>query len=106
MDNDQPVMTVFHRSINRTNLLMGCDRGLFLLLSCVVASLLFSAMTRYTIISGGLLWLFGLAALRAMAKADPHMKQVFVRSAFNQRRFYPSRSCYRKVGRKTPKKWL
>ena len=106
MENDQPVMTTSHRSINRTNLLMGCDRGLFLLLSCVVASLLFSAMTRYTIISGGLLWLFGLAGLRAMAKADPLMKQVFVRHAFNQRKFYPSRSCYQKVGRKTPKKWL
>ena len=68
-----------HRSLIRSNLFLGCDRELIMLSATISAALIFSGMTRFSIITGIFLWFASLFLLRMMAKADPQMRQVFQR---------------------------
>lgn len=79
-----------HRSLIRSNLLLGCDRELLVLSACFSAALIFTGMTKLSMITGIALWFVSLFLFRMMAKADPQMRQVFQRY-----RFYPSRAAAR-----------
>lgn len=73
-----------HRSLVRPQLIMGCERFLFLML-CMVVTLLAGPgglMSRnYTnIVLGVTLFFAGRALLVHMAKTDPSMSDVFRRS--------------------------
>ena len=68
-----------HRSLIRSNLLLGGDRELVMLSATIAAALIFSGLTKLSIITGILLWFASLFVLRMMAKADPLMRQVFLR---------------------------
>ncbi|MBB3933745.1 type IV secretion system protein VirB3 [Kaistia hirudinis] len=68
-----------HRALSRPNLLMGADRELVLLTGLASAILIFVVLTWYAAVLGVTIWLVAVAALRMMAKADPLMRQVYVR---------------------------
>jgi type IV secretion system protein TrbD len=68
------------RVLSRHNLLMGGDRELVLLSALCCVGLPVLSMTITACVAAIVLWLLSLAALRAMAKADPQMRQVYQRS--------------------------
>jgi type IV secretory pathway TrbD component len=73
-----------HRSLVRPQLVMGCERVLFLML-CMVVTLLAGPGGIMTgnfinILIAGALFFMGRAALVHMAKIDPAMSEVFKRS--------------------------
>lgn len=68
-----------HRALSRPNLLMGADRELVLLTGLAAAMLIFVVLTWYAAMLGIAIWILAVAALRMMAKADPLMRQVYVR---------------------------
>lgn len=84
-----------HRALSRPSLLLGADRELVLLTGLVSAILIFVVLTWYAVISGIVLWLFIVAALRAMANADPLMRRVYLRHV-----------SYRAAYRATSTPWL
>lgn len=71
--------TPIHRALLRPNLLLGADRELVLLTALAAAVLIFVVLTPYSVAIGIVLWLLVFAALRLMAKADPLMRQVYLR---------------------------
>ena len=73
-----------HRSLVRPQLVMGCERVLFLML-CMVVTLLVGpggimSKNLVNMLLGGALFFIGRAALSHMAKSDPAMSDVFKRS--------------------------
>ena len=79
------------RALHRPNLVLGAEREpvLFLAVLCVGV-----AMTALTITAAGvcgIVWVLLVAPLRMMAKADPLMSRVYMRSLRYQR-YYPARS--------------
>lgn len=68
-----------HRALSRPNLLMGADRELVLLTALASAILVFVVLTWYAALLGVAIWLAVVAALRAMAKADPLLRRVYLR---------------------------
>lgn len=73
-----------HHSLVRPQLLMGCDRELYLSIVLCSVILIFPAGflsgNFFAVVVGALIWVIGLVGLAAMAKADPYMRHVFVRS--------------------------
>ncbi len=68
-----------HRALSRPNLLLGGDRELVLLTGLAAIILIFVVLTVYSAVIGILVWTVVVAALRAMAKADPLMRRVYIR---------------------------
>ena len=82
-----------HRSLVRSQLIMGCERFLFLML-CMVVTLLAGPgglMTRnyMNMLIAGALFFVGRALLAHMAKTDARMSDVFRRSV-RYRSEYPA----------------
>ncbi|MDR1649891.1 MAG: VirB3 family type IV secretion system protein [Synergistaceae bacterium] len=97
-----------HRSLVRPQLLMGCERFLFLML-CMVVTLLAGPGGLMTgnfinIFAAGALFFAGRALLAGMAKADARMSDVFRRSV-RYRDEYPAigTAGYRNVPK--PRRW-
>jgi type IV secretion system protein VirB3 len=68
-----------HRALSRPNLLLGADRELVLLTGLIAVILIFVVLTVYSAIVGAVVWIAIVGALRMMAKADPEMRQVYLR---------------------------
>ena len=68
-----------HRALSRPNLLMGADRELVLVTGLAAVILIFVVLTLYSALFGIAVWLSLVGVLRAMAKADPMMRQVYLR---------------------------
>ena len=68
-----------HRALSRPNLLLGADRELVLLTGLAAAILIFVVLTIYSALFGVAVWIIIVGLLRMMAKADPLMRQVYVR---------------------------
>jgi type IV secretion system protein VirB3 len=79
-----------HRSLHRHNLLAGADRELTLMSALLAGTCIFVAMSIPVAVIGLVLWFFALAMLRMMAKADPKMRDVYVRH-IRYRAFYNPR---------------
>lgn len=80
-----------HRVATRPMLLWGVDRQMALFLTLVVGILTVWAMNWLAAGIGVTVWVAGLGVLRLMAKADPLLRNVYVR-ARQYRRYYPARS--------------
>lgn len=83
MDEQLRIIPI-HRSLVRPQLLMGCERFLFLML-CMVVTLLAGPGGLVTgnyinMLLGGALFFGGRALLAHMAKNDPNMSDVFRRN--------------------------
>ena len=68
-----------HRALSRPSHLMGADRELVLLTGLATVILIFVVLTWFSALLGIVIWIFVLGALRLMAKADPMMRQVYLR---------------------------
>jgi type IV secretion system protein TrbD len=80
-----------HRAGIRPHLFLGGDRELVLFSGLIAAVLIFACLQLVPIIVGVGLWIVALAAFRRMAKADPRMRDIYMRSLL-YRRYYPARS--------------
>ena len=81
-----------HRSITRPQLIMGCERFLFLMLLMVVTLLIFGALARHSWLNfffGVGFYIAGRQTLVYMAKKDAQMSDVYRRSV-TYRHYYPS----------------
>jgi type IV secretion system protein VirB3 len=79
------------RAGNRANLFLGGDRELVMCAGLLAAALIFSAQELRATVFGVALWFAALFVLRLMAKADPQLRQVYLRHRRYQR-YYPARS--------------
>lgn len=80
-----------HKAGNRENLFMGGDRELVMFAGLLSMALIFSAQELRATMFGIALWFGALFALRALAKADPKMRHVYLRSR-QYTSYYPARS--------------
>ena len=80
-----------HRAANRPVLLLGCDRELIGLVIGSSIALIWIGQTWSSVGYGVFLSLFSLGVLRLAAKADPYMRQVYMRSR-HYKRTYLARS--------------
>lgn len=79
------------RSGNRENLFLGCDRELIMVTALITFTLIFATQNIWAMVVGGALWFLALKILRKMAKADPKMRDVYMRHR-RYKRFYPAHS--------------
>lgn len=78
------------------NLFLGGDRELVMFSGLLAGLLVFAAMDWRAAPLGIALWIFALFALRLMAKSDPMMRPVYLRSLKYQD-YYPPRSTHARV---------
>lgn len=76
---------------NRANQVLGGDRELVLTSAVLCGSLVFSASSWKAALVGGAIWAITLFLLRKMAKSDPLMRQVYLKS-LKYRNYYPAQS--------------
>jgi len=79
------------RAGNRHNLFMGGDRELVMFAGVMAFALVFSAQDSRATVFGVLLWVLALYLFRLMAKADPKLRQVYLRHR-RYRAYYAPRS--------------
>jgi type IV secretion system protein TrbD len=103
MEN-KPREIVVHQSCNRPNLLLGGDRELVLFSAILSAMLAFVLATWWGAISGIVLWIFAVAVLNRLGKADPLMRQTYVRH-IRYKSFYPAKSPISAVPARTSLSW-
>ncbi|EUB98275.1 type IV secretory pathway VirB3 family protein [Rhizobium sp. CF080] len=85
-----------HRALSRPNLLIGADRELVLITGVAVVILIFVVLTIYSALLGVAAWIVIVGALRMMAKADPMMRQVYVRHISFQPYYKPTTTPWRR----------
>lgn len=83
--------TILPRALHRPNLVLGGDRELVLTTALIAFGLAVTAQNLPALVFGVAFWFGCIAALRAMAKADPQMRAVYLRS-LKYRGYYPARS--------------
>jgi type IV secretion system protein VirB3 len=88
---EKPREIIVHQSANRPNLLLGADRELVLLSAMLAASLIFVIASWWGILLGVVLWVVAVAILKRMGKADPMLRQVYIRHVKYQP-FYGAKS--------------
>jgi type IV secretion system protein TrbD len=88
---DRPRETLIHPSMNRPNQLLGGDRELVLLTLLISVSLAFSLATLWGVLIAVGFWISGVAVLQRMGKADPMLRQIYMRH-IRYRSFYSAKS--------------
>jgi len=101
---EKPREVLIHQSCNRHNLLLGCDRDLVLLSALLSAMLIFALVTWWGVVAGIALWIASIAVLSRMGKADPMLRQVYVRH-IKYRAFYAAKSGVFARSFTTPRRW-
>lgn len=101
---DKPREVLFHQSINRPNLMMGCDRELFLMSSIICGVMAFSIMTLWGVMLAAVIWPCAVWSLSRMAKADPIMRKVW-RKHVQYKPYYPAKSLMRVSSPSTRESW-
>lgn len=91
MTTDRPREILIHQSANRPNQLLGGDRELVLVTILVSVSLAFSLATFWGFAVAFGFWIGAVAILQRMGKADPMLRQVYMRH-IRYRPFYPAKS--------------
>jgi type IV secretion system protein VirB3 len=101
---EAPRQVPFHESANRPNLLLGGDRELVLVFAILAAMLVFAVMKWWSVLAGIALWLMSVAVLARMGKADPLLRQAYLRH-IRYRSFYPAKSRLDVPPTTTPMNW-
>jgi type IV secretion system protein VirB3 len=91
MTADRHREIVIHPSANRPNQILGGDRELVLATLLISVSLAFSLATLWGVGLAVFFWIGALAVLQRMGKADPALRQVYMRH-IRYRSFYPAKS--------------
>ena len=103
-NTDKPREIVIHPSANRPNQILGGDRELVLAAILVAISLAFSLASWWAVGIAVLFWLGSVAVLQRMGKADPLLRQVYLRH-IRYRAFYPAKAGLRSRCYQTSKNW-
>ena len=90
------VYSRIHRALSRPNHLMGADRELVLLTGLATVILMFVVLTWYSVLLGLTIWIAVVGILRIMAKADPMMRQVYLRHIGYRPSYRPTTSPWRR----------
>ncbi len=90
------VRSRIHRALSRPNHLMGADRELVLLTGLATVILIFVVLTWFSALLGIAIWIGVIGALRMMAKADPMMRQVYLRHVRYRQAYRPTSSPWRR----------
>lgn len=85
-----------HRALSRPNLLLGADRELVLITGLAAVILIFVVLTWFSALLGLAIWTGIVGLLRIMAKADPMMRQVYLRHIRYRPRYRPTSTPWRK----------
>lgn len=85
-----------HRALSRPNLLMGADRELVLLTGLAAIILIFVVLTWFSALFGVAVWIGIVGILRMMAKADPMMRQIYLRHIRYRPHYRPTSSPWRR----------
>lgn len=85
-----------HRALSRPNHLMGADRELVLLTGLATVILIFVVLTWFSVLLGIPIWIAVVGILRIMAKADPMMRQVYLRHIGYRPTYRPTSSPWRR----------
>lgn len=85
-----------HRALSRPSHLMGADRELVLLTGLATVILIFVVLTWFSALFGMAVWVAVIGALRMMAKADPLMRQVYLRHVRYRPSYRPTSSPWRR----------
>lgn len=101
---DKPREIVIHQSLNRANQLMGADRELVLFSILTSVALGFSLASWWGLGLALACYCVALAILRRMGKADPMLRQVYMRH-IRYRPFYPAKSGFYSQVLQVPMKW-
>lgn|SRR5690606_30646057 len=101
---ERPREIVIHQSANRPQLLLGGDRELVLFAALMAAMLVFALVTWWGVIAGVALWFASVAVLSRMGKADPLLRQVYLRHVRYQS-FYPAKGQVHGLPVTTPRGW-
>ncbi len=101
---DTPREVVIHRSANRPNLILGADRELVLVVIMIAAALAFSLASWWGVAVSAAFWIVSMAALQRMGKADPLLRQVYLRHV-QYASFYPPKGGLRSRSFGTPGGW-
>ncbi|HEY7391839.1 MAG TPA: conjugal transfer protein TrbD [Bryobacteraceae bacterium] len=86
-----PRSVVIHPAVNRPNQLLGGDRELVLSAALITATLGLSLGTLWGVGLAVLFWIGAIGVLQRMGKADPQLRQVYLRH-IRYRQFYPAKS--------------
>ena len=92
--------TPFHRALHRSNLILGGDRELMIIAIMITAILTILSMNTLSFLSGVIFGIVSITCLRAMGKADPLMRQVYLRN-IKYRSYYPAYSTPYRVAKTT-----
>jgi type IV secretory pathway TrbD component len=101
---DKPREIVIHQSANRPNQILGGDREMILVSILIAVSLAFSLASLWGIALSVVLWIGAVAVLQRMGKADPAMRQVYMRH-IRYRPFYPAKSGLLSACLQLPGRW-
>ena len=85
-----------HRALSRPNHLMGADRELVLVTGLATVILIFVVLTWFSVLLGIAIWIGVVGVLRIMAKADPMMRQVYLRHIEYRPNYRPTSSPWRR----------
>ena len=88
---DRPREIVIHQSANRPNQILGGDRELVLIAMLTAISLAFSLGSWWGIGLSVAFWVGAVAVLQRMGKADPLLRQIYVRH-IRCKAFYTAKS--------------
>ena len=88
---DWPREIIIHQSANRPNQLMGGDRELVLVSLLTSVALAFSLASWWGLAVSVAWYVGAMAILKRMGKADPLLRQVYMRH-IRYRPFYPAKS--------------
>jgi len=75
---------------------MGADRELVLVTGLAAVILIFVVLTWLSALFGAAVWIVILGLLRAMAKADPMMRRVYLRHIGYRHHYRPTSSPWRR----------
>ena len=95
---------VIHPAMNRPNQLLGGDRELVLIAALAAFTLALSLGTWWGVGVAALFWMAVVAVLQRMGKADPMLRQVYLRH-MRYRQFYPAKSGLRSTCVPVAKGW-
>jgi type IV secretory pathway TrbD component len=101
---DTPREIPIHQSTNRPNQILGADRELVLVTILTAVSLAFSLGTWWGVALAVVFWIVTVAVLQRMGKADPLLRQVYIRHIRYQP-FYPAKSAIYSSCLETPANW-
>jgi len=104
MTADTPRFVPIHQSAHRPAQIRGCDRGLILTALFAAFCLAFSLLTVWGFAVSAALWFGAVTVLRRMGKADPLLRQVYIRH-LRYREWYPAKSGVLSQLAGVPKGW-